>query len=109
MLLCVSWGSRVLHKFILDENLDKNKFIIGNSFLKNFFSISEISSIIGFVSFKVCKAGNNCSLYNKYETTIGIPPVAFAIFLRSSFLALRTPIAPASTKYLRQRSSIPFI
>ena len=36
-----------------------------------------------------------------------LPPVALAILLRSSFLHLRTAIAPASTKYFMQRSSIP--
>ena len=36
-----------------------------------------------------------------------LPPVALAILLRSSFLHLRTAIAPASTKYFMHRSSIP--
>lgn len=34
-------------------------------------------------------------------------PVAFAILFRSAFLHRLTPIAPASTKYLRHKSSIP--
>ena len=36
-----------------------------------------------------------------------LPPVALAILFRSCFLHLLTAMAPASTKYLRQRSSIP--
>lgn len=36
-----------------------------------------------------------------------VAPVALAILLRSAFLTLRTPMAPASTKYFKQRSSIP--
>jgi len=35
------------------------------------------------------------------------PPVHLAILFKSTFLHLRTAMAPASTKYLRQRSSIP--
>ena len=35
------------------------------------------------------------------------PPVAFAIRLRSIFLHRRTAIVPLSTKYFRQRSSMP--
>ena len=34
-------------------------------------------------------------------------PVALAILLKSGFLTLLTAMAPASTKYLRQRSSMP--
>jgi hypothetical protein len=36
-----------------------------------------------------------------------VPPVALAILRRSTFLHLLTAMAPASTKYFRQRSSIP--
>ena len=36
-----------------------------------------------------------------------VPPVALAMRFKSSFLHLLTAIAPASTKYFKQRSSIP--
>ena len=38
-----------------------------------------------------------------------LPPVAFAIRRKSSFLQRLTAIAPASTNDFKQRSSMPFV
>ena len=55
-------------------------------------------------------AAQKGGLYNEStscSTVLSIPPVALAILFRSSFLTRLTPIAFASTKYLRHKSSIP--
>lgn len=57
------------------------------------------------VHLKVNKSQQRCT-YSLQNTLFSL---TLAMRLRSSFLTLRTAMAPASTKYLRHRSSMPFV
>mmetsp|Transcript_23529 Transcript_23529/g.39204 ORF Transcript_23529/g.39204 Transcript_23529/m.39204 type:complete len:337 (+) Transcript_23529:630-1640(+) len=55
-------------------------------------------------------AASNTSLPSRSAmVTTTLPPVALAMRFRSSFFTRRTAMAPASTKYFRHRSSMPFV
>jgi len=101
---------------------DDDKLIITYPLLNDLLAWTQHRRVKWFISFHVSHSHHKCSwkknrpsnhgygLFHLVEfekNAVYSPPVALAIRLRSVFLHRLTAIAPASTKYFRQRSSMP--
>lgn len=90
---------------ILIQKINLIFFIFPRSRITIFNKIIKTAHTLINITRFYSKASTDTNL--EYSNLIIIPPVALAMRFRSTFLHLLTAIAPASTKYLRQRSSIP--
>jgi hypothetical protein len=92
---------------------DDDELIVAHTLLGDLLGVSQHGGIKGLVALEVAERQRNggCGPSDTYvqaqHDTLPIPPVARAMLARSSLVTRRTAIAPASTKYLRHRSSIP--
>ena len=91
-----------------NEIRDQSRLAIGAARAALVLTLKSPSNIITCIyNFFITISFNTRYVKNHQEMKNYKPPVALAIRFKSTFLHLLTAMAPASTKYLRHKSSIP--